>query len=341
MYNWGTVKEEGLTPRQIIHAAKTAGFHVSDHQLHRWRTKGLIPRPKHPSLGRPKGTASYYPPGADKQVIALSESLSKDRRLDLAAVALYFQGYPISGPRMLSILEETVQRREKELKGLLDDDGLTKQGWEALDKIRLGRLRYPGLSRARQRLRRVFFETFARMLLFFVSGRTPDILWNSTEPVTDMRVLKRGFGVDKAQELWLDIDDDELRRAISLIVTQFTPRALRETLASTSDADLLESRREFPAILGALQDAKFIFSFVAGKDAFGLSGVPEINLLNPHPLSPMLLLGWLQLRKMPEVAPNISVIIKLSPIVSSLRRLIEEKPKFAPSLRKTVMSFVR
>lgn len=335
------MREEGLTPRQVIRAAKTAGFHVSDDQLHRWRAKDLIPRPKRQGLGRPKGMASHYPPGADKQAIALCEALSEDRRLDLAAIALYFQGYPISGDRILSILEGTLHRRKKELNGLLDDDGLTKHGWETLKKLRRGRLRHPGLSRARQRLRLVFFETFARMLLFVTSGRTPDILWNSTEPGTDMQILKKGFGVDKAQEFWLDMDDDELRSAISSIATPFTPRALRETLASTSDTDLLASRREFLAILGVLQDVKFVFSFVAGKDAFGLSGVPEIDLRNPDPLSPMLLLGWLQLRKLPEVASNIPVIIKLSPIVSSLRRGIEENRRFRPSLRKMLISSVR
>ena len=90
------MSNQGIPRADIIRVACNSDFTISDAQLHRWRSRGLIPRPKIRRLGRGRGTASFYPVGTDLQVIALCELLATTRNLDLAAMALFFQGYPVS-----------------------------------------------------------------------------------------------------------------------------------------------------------------------------------------------------------------------------------------------------
>lgn len=328
------MEQEGPTPEQIIRAAEKAGFSVSKNQLHRWRTKGLIPRPQREGLGRGKGTISRYPPGTDEQVIALSKLLSEDRRLELAAVALFFQGYPVSLGLIRDILSKDLSQWEGESQDILDSDGLTDKGWKILEEIANRRLKQRALTRARQRLRRSSFETFLHILAFILAGKFPDVLSESPELATEMDILKKGLGIEPALKSWLDLNDEELRTSIASYVSQVNVGTIKQTLHQISDADLISSRDRLLTFWQALQDANRISSAILKRDAFGIGRVPEIDLRHPDPLSQLLLLGWIQLQMTEGAADSISSITSWATLLSEIREQIDTNPEIVPRLRE-------
>jgi len=326
--------DRGIPPEKIVQAADRSGFSVSGAQLHRWRSQGLIPRPKVRGLGRGRGATSFYPAGTDLQVVSLCELLKKDRRLDLAAMALFFQGYPVSVELLKRILMETADRRDKETSGLVTDTGLTSNGVDVLDKIVLGRLKSKPLAQARNRLRRSKFESFIRLLIFVAAGRSPDFLEDGDGAVADSMVLKRGLGIEAALQTWMKVDDGDLQSAINNLAAHFNSAALRSTITESGDAALNTGRDELLIVWQALMDMKACFLLLDKRDALGLRALPEIDFTQSTPMAPAMLLVWLHLKQLPEVAETLPKVIASAAMVSNLRNLLDNHPKLAHRLIK-------
>ena len=317
----------GVSRGDISRAAHNHGFAVSDAQLHRWRSRGLIPRSKVRGLGRGRGTTSFYPKGTSEQVVALCSLLEENRRVDLAALALFFQGFPVSTELLREVLMGAADRWETETVGLTDDTGITPTGVDVLDKMIFRRLKSGPLTRVRGRLRKSKFETFMRILIFVASGRTPEFLENTDGPVAELGVMKKGLGIEMALSTWMKADDDELRSSVNSLVAHFRPAGLRATLQETGENALNASRGELLIIWQTFMDAQACFKVLDEKDALGLGSLPDIDFTHSSPLAPTMLLIWLHLRRMPEIASGIPVVIATATRVSNLRNLIDSRPK--------------
>ena len=329
------MNNQRISPADIIRIACNSDFTVSDAQLHRWRSRGLIPRPKVRRLGRGRGTASFYPVGTDLQVIALCELLTTIRNLDLAAMALFFQGYPVSLELLKSILLTTANQWESDTGDLVNDTGFTASGVGVLHKmVWAPRMGSTNLTRSRGRLRKEKFETFARILIFVAAGMKPDFLEQTDGPVSNPMVLRRGLGIETGLRTWMKVDDNELQSAISSLASHFNHAKLHMTVQDADEDTLKTSRTELLIVWQALMDMKACFLLLDKRDALGLQGLPEIDFTRSNPMTPMMLLVWMHLRKMPEVTETISIVIASAGIVSNFRNLLDSHPKIAQRLIK-------
>jgi hypothetical protein len=325
----GRMSNQGISPEEIVKAAGRHGLTVSDAQLHRWQRQGLIPRPKIQGLGRGRGTASYYPADTAQHIIALCELLAEDRRLDLAALALFFQGYPVRVERLKSILMVAADQWETEVGNLVNGTGITSKGADALDKMVFERLKPSPVTWARGHLRKSKFETFIRILIFVGAGRKPDFL----EETEESAILKKGLGIGTALRTWLRVDDDELRSFIGSVATHFNQAALHMTIQETGDDELNRSKTELLIVWQTLMDLKACFLLLDEKYALGLGRLPDINFTRSSTLVPMMLLIWMHLRTMPEIAENIPHMIASATEVSSLRNLLASHPKLLKPMK--------
>jgi len=325
--------DQGVPPESIDRAANSRGFTVSDAQLHRWRSQGLIPRPKVHGLGRGRGAASVYPVRTDQQVVALCELLAEDRRLDLAALALFFQGYPVSVELLKSILMAAADQWETTTSNMVDDTGLTPKGLDLLDKMVFGRLKSSPIARARGRLRKSGFETFIRMLIFVAAGEKPDFLKETDGDAAEPDILKKGLGIETALRTWIKADDNELRSSIGSLATHFNQVALHATLQEVDEDALNVCKAELLIVWQTVMDLKACFRALDEKDALGLGGLPDIDFTRSSTLVPMMLLVWIHLKTMPEVAENIPEVIASATKVSSLRNLLESHPKLVKPVK--------
>lgn len=85
-----------LSESEIITYARSEGVRVTRDQLKRWRRAGLFPSVERRGLGRGRGTASLYPPGAERWAVDLARALEGKRNLAEAAWSLWLKGYPLA-----------------------------------------------------------------------------------------------------------------------------------------------------------------------------------------------------------------------------------------------------
>jgi hypothetical protein len=90
-----TQQPEFETSADIRTAAGKHGFDVSETRLARWHREGLIPQPRQKSLGRSKGTVSWYPAGTACQVLVLCQIRKCYRSLDEVGWRLWWHGFPV------------------------------------------------------------------------------------------------------------------------------------------------------------------------------------------------------------------------------------------------------
>lgn len=328
------MNNQGISPKEIIETVGREGLTVSNAQLHRWQRRGLIPRPKVRGLGRGQGTTSFYPADTAQQVIALCELLTEDRRLNLSALALFFQGYPIRVELLKSILTIAADQWKKTAGNLINDTGLTPEGTDALQKMVFDRLKPSPITRARGRLRKSKFETFIRVLIFVSAGKPPDYLEDIDEPTAELSILKKGLGIEAALKTWLKVDNDELQSAINSLTVHFNQAALLATIREADDDELITTGAELLIVWQTFMDLKACFLVLDEKNGLGLRGLPNINFTHPTTLAPMMFLIWLHLRKMPEIAVNIPEIIASATKVSTLRNLFDSHPRLVKQLIK-------
>lgn len=85
-----------LTESEVIAYARSEGVRVTRDRLKRWRKAGVFPPVERRGLGRGRGTATLYPPGADRWAVDLGRALKAKRSLPEAAWTLWLKGYPLA-----------------------------------------------------------------------------------------------------------------------------------------------------------------------------------------------------------------------------------------------------
>lgn len=80
---------------ELYRIAEEAGYEVSEHQLERWRRRGLLPRPERKGLGRGRGTMSLYPDYTPVQLRLLLLLKERHRKLDKIGSRLWCAGFPV------------------------------------------------------------------------------------------------------------------------------------------------------------------------------------------------------------------------------------------------------
>src|ERR1700677_2575376 len=86
---------EGLQSVDLLAAAGQAGTGVSDRMLETFRAQGLMPRPRRVGY-RGRAPIWRYPPGADRQLLALLGWREHTKDPDVLQVLLWLDGFPIS-----------------------------------------------------------------------------------------------------------------------------------------------------------------------------------------------------------------------------------------------------
>ncbi len=79
----------GQADSALIAALRDRGVHVSEAQLERWRTAGLLPRNERHGLGRGAGSTSQVPPGAIDIAQGLALATRRGRPLHEAVLRLF------------------------------------------------------------------------------------------------------------------------------------------------------------------------------------------------------------------------------------------------------------
>ncbi|MCH8877949.1 MAG: hypothetical protein IIA89_14215 [Chloroflexi bacterium] len=314
-----------LTPDEIIGAARKEGYSVSKHQLHRWRQRGLIARPRRKGLGRGKGTRSLYPAKTVPQVIEICRTLLLDRRLDLAAIALFFKGYPVSPEYIRIILEKTAEEDREAPSELDEGEGFTPKAWELVNEIVNGRLLQRNLSRGRGRLRSNF-ETFLIILLSIRLGMKPYFPLEGPDAKKDADIIEKGLGLKEARQVWFDLSADELKEELLFLAGHANQRSLIQTAEGITDDELEEARDEVTLLWEYVQNVKWVFTIVYGQEALGLQALPEIDFRQPHPQSPSILLTMLHLRTLPKINSQMRQIQQDAAEVAELRHKMETNP---------------
>lgn len=85
-----------LTESEVIAYARSEGVRVTRDRLKRWRKAGVFPPVERRGLGRGRGTATLYPPGAERWAVDLGRALEEKRSLPEAAWRLWLKGYPLA-----------------------------------------------------------------------------------------------------------------------------------------------------------------------------------------------------------------------------------------------------
>lgn len=100
----------------LIKAAASLGYAVTAAQLARWHRAGLLPRPGQRSLGRGRGTETFYPAGTSVQLVALCQMKEEERRLDRLAFGLWWDGFAVGSDVIKEFLKAGAGPMEDKLR---------------------------------------------------------------------------------------------------------------------------------------------------------------------------------------------------------------------------------
>src|SRR5260221_3191778 len=85
-----------LTLEALCSAMEASGRHLTQRKARDWWTKGLLPRPKRRSLGRAKGTETFWDtPDVLRQAREAYDVLARHARTDIALLHLWLLGIPV------------------------------------------------------------------------------------------------------------------------------------------------------------------------------------------------------------------------------------------------------
>lgn len=114
----------GISQRELLAAAGRQGAKVSSHQLKRWRTAGLVPRPKVVHVAGIRGSRALYPEWAIRQLVAVERLHRSIHRLDALRVAVWWKGLWVEPDALRASLIAPLDRlsvKARELTGDAED----------------------------------------------------------------------------------------------------------------------------------------------------------------------------------------------------------------------------
>lgn len=193
--------------QELLALASSRGYKVSATQLARWHRSGLLPRPQQQARKQARGSQSVYPPGSDAQFLLLCELHLHERRLSHLAWQLWWQGYPVAPSLIKQHLNEAVEQISTRAAFFLtlkesgtdqQTQDLSEQILDWLEHFATVRLNYQPLRRARKRVGKALFPTFARILTTVASGSFAGYaeVRDTREVFVELRTLAQGLGMD-------------------------------------------------------------------------------------------------------------------------------------------------
>jgi hypothetical protein len=205
---------------ELLKAAREHG--VTARKLARWHYEGLLPRPRQHSIGRGRGTHTFYPPGTTHQLLSLCEIHKNERRLAHVAWKLWWQGYDVNMDYIRSFINDVLNEWQRYINDYAANPS--------------SRIRNKSLRKAMRRVENK--AELERALLQIVSGGFDPKQKAADEVVWD---VEAAIGLEPGNmqlENRPRLNSDFLYKLSHII----KPVSLSSALSGSSDQDLIEAR---------------------------------------------------------------------------------------------------
>jgi len=320
----GTLPAE-LESADLLAAAARAGTGISDRMLETFRARGLIPRPRRVGY-RGRAPVWRYPPGTDRQLLALLGWREHARDPDVLQVLLWIDGFPIPAAavrdaltRQLGIvtgaIDQEISRRARDLGLDPSDERARGPAIDALAGTMAGKRGATPLVRRSRMRASDRTHAVALVVRLFGLGETIDGTAHDAtliENVLGIAPNGRRHSID-GEEPWLTGPAEDLFGAAGIIGL---PR-LAEAVASATEAELGAARQTVVALFQYLPLMIRMVGVMFGDDNYtGLAGLgqldqqPEFVIYLVPMVIAMLKAGWKEnldvvtsaLQPLPELA---------------------------------------
>jgi hypothetical protein len=239
-----------LTVKALCAEMAASGRHLSQRGARDWWTKGLLPKPARRSLGREKGTETYWTdPSVLRRAQAAYDLMAWHARTDIACWGLWLLGFPISLGAVRATYGKLIGRRLRSVQG--------RAGRLAEDVIG-----GHAASAARGLAQKLHIPVSVRhdltdMLIPFLDvyfgvddeATTEGLakLWETVAPYLSLK------GADVGRLAELHLTDDDWDGWVQSLKEFGSLPAQRETLQSASDYELQRARRLVLFVVGHLR----------------------------------------------------------------------------------------
>lgn len=320
-------KRYAYNKQELIELLRAEHYEVTPSQFDRWRRGGLLPSPEIRSLGRGKGTGSFYPLRTREQLLRLCEihlAEGGKKRLPYIAWQLWWEGYDIQTDvirQFLSGVALAFDQVMNDFKALGPEERSRKAGKLATKKLG----RDPGyLAKARQHLRGDSVAAF-QILADAIAG----------EPLREdpeaQRLLEKGTGIDLVRKHRvlgrpLVSENDNL-------MTQLGPwlgtlsQSLTDYLAELTDDELIRARDELQGLIAALNTFAALATELAGKRGLG---VGDFRFPEDAETKGVLIIVWKAIQEATTsagvpgpaaVTEVITPVVQTYPVIQELRKV--------------------
>lgn len=279
-----------LTADQLLTLAAAEGFNppeITARKIERWRKEGLLPRPRHISLGRPLGTRSEYPPGTGQQLLALCRLRRRfPHDLDAVRFGLWYERYPLSIDDVKRSIEQLLRSIMQTLP--LNESDSLDAAEQLISQERSKPRRSSGGKHYLKQLRNADeVEAVQIAALQLGLGGVPGFTAHAEEELGERSLAQmfiEALGLNRAQtdragevEPWLPQDNNELARQLeNMAIEQLLSfPALLQALKEATPEQLTRARADLKSMLGFKQAAKAMEA-VFGPNAFGWGMFSEL-----------------------------------------------------------------
>jgi hypothetical protein len=199
--NW-TVRKQRPDSQDLLALARREGHPISASTLGSWRQRGLLPTPKRSGGGR---SLFLYPRGTDQQLRRLLHWRTRAGRLNLVAIALWVEGFPLGVGTVRDALLEFIAGWSAAVETILAKQPADESAPDAFARTlsrQRSRAPVPRLSRMRLVERERAYAYLVAVMLGLegeAKGRSEDL-----PHVQRLFGLRRGHGGGLAERFPLD-----------------------------------------------------------------------------------------------------------------------------------------
>ena len=239
-----------LTLKALCAEMAASGRPLSPRGARDWWTKGLLPKPARRSLGREKGTETYWTdPSVLRQAQVAHDLMAWHARTDIACWGLWLLGFPISLGAVRATYGKLIGRSLRSVRGRAGRLAEDVIGGHAASAAR-------GLAQKRH-LPVSVRDDLTDMLVPFLDvyygvddeTTTEGLakLWETVAPYLSLK------GADAGRVAELHLTDDDWDVWVQSLKEFGSLPAQRETLQSASDYELQRARRLVLFVVGHLR----------------------------------------------------------------------------------------
>jgi hypothetical protein len=286
-----------LSRKELLAYARSQSRRVSDAQLKRWLSFGLIPSPERKGLGRGSGIEARYLPIAASQLVAAADLLARDRSIERALWHLWWTGHVIDETRIRALLDASLAHAEKRGE-LMREAEETDAASEQFEREARARLKDKHLARMRRRVGKDDFPTVIRHLVQLTSDAY------DTNDEESARLVGKAFGADGSEYFSVS--------RLRALNEHLGPSGIRKALLMMKPGELADARNEVKPLF------EMLLARIRSRPA-ELLGRRSAELLTnameemQNVLPPELFLPWLSLRAHPLFGVLSAVLIRLMP----------------------------